>query len=161
MKKTSFIAALAALAVVLAGAASTAGASSDAGNQLAGTWSVVVNRPAGQPPLSSLQVFTSDGSVIEDANEASATRTASYGSWERIEGRLYAATARVFRFNLQTGAHTATMTISRTIRLSQDGQSFEHVARVTVADPAGNVLQSFMATGSGERMQVERIPEQP
>jgi len=61
--------------VVASAGASTA----DAGNQLAGTWTVTVNRSAPLPPLTSLQVFTSDGSVIEMANEWQATRTANYG----------------------------------------------------------------------------------
>jgi hypothetical protein len=46
-------------------------------------------------------------------------------------------------------------------RLSQNGQSFTAIARVTVFDPDGNVVGSFTATASGKRMQVERIPDQP
>jgi hypothetical protein len=149
-------------AAVGVGAVSSAGASSvDAGNQLAGTWVVTVNRPAPLPPLTSLQVFTSDGSVIENANEASASRTESYGSWERVSGRLYAASAVMFRFNPQTGAHVATMKINRNIRLSEDGQSLVHAARATTYDLAGNVVASFPVVATGERMQIEHIPDQP
>ena len=50
------------------------------GNQLAGTWRVTVNRPAPQPAITSLQVYTADGSVIEAANDGNA-RSAGYGSW--------------------------------------------------------------------------------
>jgi hypothetical protein len=147
--------------MVAAGAGSAGASGVSSGNQLAGTWVVTVNRPAPLPPLTSLQIFTGDGSVIEDANEASATRTASFGSWERIEGRLYAATAVMFRFDPQTGAHIATMKINRTIRLSEDGQSFAHAARVSVSDPAGNLLQSFPVLANGNRMPIERIPDVP
>ena len=151
-------------AVVSAGAiAAVADAETGAGggNKLAGTWQVAVNRPAPAPPLTSLQVFTGAGSVVENANEWPATRTESYGSWERIEGRLYAATTVFFRFNPQTGAYLGSQRISRTIRLAQDGQTFAHVARVNVLDPDGNVLASFIARATGERMGVERIPELP
>lgn len=164
-RKRSFVSAVvlvllsATLAVWVAG---SAGASSgDAGNQLAGTWSVTVNRPAPLPPLTSLQVFTSDGSVIEMANEWQATRTASYGSWERIEARLYASTMVFFRFDPQTGAHVATQKIDRTIQLSDDGQTFTHAGRATIFDPSGNVVASFPVAASGERMQVDRIEAQP
>jgi hypothetical protein len=133
----------------------------DAGNQIAGTWRVTVNRPAPQTPLISLQVFTSDGSVIENANEWPATRTESYGVWERIGGRLYANSTEFFRFNPQTGAQVGTMKINRTIRLSQDGQTMSVVARATLVDLSGNVVTSFLVRATGVRMQVERIPDLP
>jgi hypothetical protein len=161
-KKTlaSVIASAALMAVV--GTAASAGASvRDAGNQLAGTWVVTVNRPAPLPPLTSLQIFTSDGSVIEHANEAPASRTDSYGSWQRVDGRLYAATALMFRFNPQTGAQVGTMKINRNIRLSEDGQTFAHAGRATLYDLDGNVLTSFPVTASGVRLEIEQTPEQP
>ena len=161
--------AVAASAVTLAAVASgltiqaAAGAPSDvsAGNQLAGTWEVTVNRPAPLPPLRSLQVLTDDGGMVETSNEPPATRSEQYGTWERIQGRLYAVTGVHFRFNPQTGAYLGTNKINSTRRLSQDGQSFAAIARVTVFDPAGNVVGSFTAAASGRRMQVERIPDQP
>jgi hypothetical protein len=153
--------ALAAVTAVVGTAASAGASSGDAGNQLAGTWVVTVNRPAPAPPLTSLQIFTSDGSVIENANEAPASRTDSYGTWHRVEGRLYAASALILRFNPQTGAQVATVKINRNIRLSEDGQSFFHAGRATTYDLDGNVISSFPVTASGVRMQVESTPEQP
>jgi hypothetical protein len=164
MRNRKAVVALLATAAIAAGAVSTASgddSNGSAGNQLAGTWRVTVNRPAPLPPLTSLQIFTDDGSVIEDASEWSATRTPAFGSWERIEGRLYANTTVFFRFNPQTGALLGSQKISRTIRLSEDGQSVAIVARVSVLDPDGNVLATFPAAASGTRMPVERIPDQP
>lgn len=153
------------IAIVLVAAAAmtslTASASPGSANDLAGTWSVTVNRPAPLPPLNSLQVFTGDGSVIEMANEAQALRTTAYGSWERVDGRMYAATMVFFRFDPATGAHAATQKIDRSIRLSQDGQTFTHIGRASVYDPAGNLVTSFPVAASGRRMPVDRIPEQP
>jgi hypothetical protein len=150
--------AMAALAVATgSGLAGAAGESS--GNQLIGTWQVAVNRPAPLPPLQSLQVFTDEGSVIETANESG--RTAAFGSWEHINGRLYASTTVFFRFDPQTGAYLGTRKVNRTHELAQDGQSFSHVARVTTYDPNGNVLDAFVARATAVRMQVERIPDEP
>src|SRR5215217_3198998 len=106
-RKRSLLGAIALLFVFAAvGAVASAGASSgDAGNEIAGTWNVTLHRPAPLPPLVSLQVFTSDGSWIEAASEAPATRTPQFGSWERIDGRLYAASGTILRFDPATGAH--------------------------------------------------------
>jgi hypothetical protein len=46
-------------------------------------------------------------------------------------------------------------------RLAENGQSLTLVARVIVLDPDGNVLSTFGATASGERVQVEHIADQP
>lgn len=161
MIKKSLLSALALAAVLLAtGIFAGVGAGSDgAGNSIAGTWSVTVNRPAPLPPLTSLQVFTSDGSWIEMANEDPATRTSQFGSWERIDGRLYAASGVIFRY--AQGAHVATMKINRNMRLSQDGQSMTVAARATLYDLNGNVLQAFPVVASGVRLPVERIPDEP
>jgi hypothetical protein len=150
------VAAAAAIVAIASAGASTG----DAGNQLGGTWKVAVNRPAPLSPLSSLQVFTSEGSVIEAAND-SAARSASYGSWERIEGRLYASTGIFFRFDAQTGAWLGTQKIDRTIRLSEDGQTFAAIARATAYDTAGNVIASFRVPSTGQRLGVDRIPDVP
>lgn len=146
-------------AIVPAGTASNQGSS---GNQLAGTWIATVNRPAPLPPLTSLQVYTDDGSFIEIANDSSgAARSPQFGRWERIRERLYAGSGTFFRFDPQTGAHVGAIKINRTLRLSEDGQSFTTVARVLTLDLSGNVVSSFVSLASGVRMQVERIAEEP
>jgi hypothetical protein len=158
IRKMLAIAAAAAAAILAIG---SAGASADnSGNQLAGTWRVTVIRPAPLPPLASLQVFTRDGSVIEAAND-SAARSASYGSWERVDDRLYAATGVFFRFDPQTGAAIGTLKVDRNIRLAADGQTFTAAAVATAYDTAGNVVFSFKVPSTGERMGVDRIPDLP
>jgi hypothetical protein len=120
-----------------------------------------VNLPAPLPQLKSLQIFTDDGGVIESSNKPPATRSPLYGSWEHIEGRLYASTGVHFLFNPQTGAHLGRRKINRTIELAQDGRSFSAIARATTFDPNGSVLCAGIATSSGERMPVERISDRP
>jgi hypothetical protein len=132
-----------------------------AGNKLVGTWQVTVSRSAPLPPLRSLQVFARGGSAIETSNESPATRSPLYSSWERIEGRLYAATGLHFLFNAQSGEFVGTRKINRSIELARDGQSFSLIGRATTFDPDGNVLATLMVRATGERMQVERIPDLP
>jgi hypothetical protein len=161
-KRTFVVAAATAVVMALVGGLASAGAGAgDSGNDVAGTWKFTINRPAPLPPLTSLQIYMSDGSWIETSNEPPATRSSQYGSWERIEGRLYASTGVIIRFDPQTGAQVGSMKINRTMRLSQDGQSMAVVARATTYDLQGNVIASFPVVASGERLQVERIPDEP
>lgn len=160
-RKRAFVAAAAsAVVMALVGGVASAGAD-NSGNDLPGTWRFTINRPAPLPPLTSLQIYMSDGSWIETSNEPPATRSSQYGSWERIDGRLYASTGVILRFDPQTGAQIGSMKINRTMRLSQDGQSMAVVARATTYDLQGNVVASFPVVASGERLQVERIPDEP
>lgn len=156
--KRKLIAALAsgiAAVAVAVGAIGTAGATSNhSGNQLAGTWSVTLNRPAPLPPLASLQVYTRPGSMVESGND-SASRSPQYGSWRRVAGRKYAATGVFFRFDPQTGAFVGKAKINRTIKLSNGGRSFTFRGRATVYDANGNVVANFPVSGSGQRLQVE------
>jgi hypothetical protein len=169
MTRKTVIATLALVALVIvvaAGAAivpaGTASNQQSSGNRLAGTWVATVNLPAPAPPLRSLHVYTDDGSFVESGSDSSgAMRSPQYGTWEHIGGRLYAGSGTFFRFNPQTGAHVGSMKINRTLRLSEDGQSFTAVGRVLTLDLSGNVVGSFIALSSGVRMQVERIAEEP
>ncbi len=129
-------------------------------NTLTGTWNVTVNRPAPLPPLKSVQVFTSGGALIEMANESQAGRTAQYGAWERIDGRLYAATALFYRFDAQ-GNFVGTTKINKTIELGNDGNTFQHIARVGVYDANDKLVQSVVGRASGVRMPIERISDMP
>jgi hypothetical protein len=152
--------ALLALATLAVGTIVTSGAAGtrDSGNQLAGTWEVRVNRPAPLPPVLSLQAYTQAGNVIESGNDGSANRSPSYGVWERIGGRLYAASVKFFRFDPQSGAWLGVMKIQRTIQLSEDGQSWTAVGRATQYDVNGNVLLVVPVTATAERMPLEPLP---
>jgi hypothetical protein len=129
-------------------------------NTLTGTWTVTVDRPAPLAPLKSVQVFTSGGTMIEMANEPQAGRTAQYGVWERIEGRLYAATGTFYRFDAK-GNFVGTTKINRTIELGPDGNTFQHIARVGIYDASDHLTSSVVAKASGVRMTIERISDAP
>ena len=87
--------------------------------------------------------------------------TEAYGSWERIDGRLYANTTVFFRFNPQTGAYLGTQKISRTIQLAPDSRTFAVVARVTVLDASGNVLANLSRDGGGGAHAGRADPDLP
>jgi len=151
------------LAAVTAIAPDGSASSNDAhGNKLAGTWIVKIARPAPLPPITAHQIYTKNGSFTSFGSDLSgAGRSPEMGSWERVEGRLYASSGASFRFDPQTGALLGSTRINRTLRLSQDGQTFQVVGRVSIIDLGGNVVASFLVTASGERMQVERIADVP
>jgi hypothetical protein len=162
------IATLAVVAAVIGIAAGTATGSSSSShaNELAGTWIVTIPRPAPLRPITVYQAWSSDGTYLSYSGngtlgDSPAGRSHEFGSWERIEGRLYASSGSFLRFDTQTGAHIGSTRIDRTIRLSDDGESFAAVARVRFLDLDGNVISTVLARTSGERMQIERIPEEP
>jgi hypothetical protein len=157
-RKRKLIVALAAgvaAVAVAVGAIGTADATSGgSGNRLAGTWSVTLDRPAPLPPLTSLQVYTRPGSMVESANDT-ASRSPQYGSWKRVAGRKYAVTGVFFRFDPQSGAFVGRAKINRTIRVSDDGKSFTFTGRAMVFDANGNVVANVPVSGSGQRLRVE------
>jgi hypothetical protein len=166
MKKARTVLALAALivltALVAVGVTATTGIAGtpSKSDQLTGTWNVSLERPAPLPPLKSLQVFTNSGAMIEMANESQASRTAQYGAWERIHGRLYAASGIIYRFDPK-GNFVGTAKVNRTIELGPDGNTFKHIARVSVYDASDHLVTSFVARASGVRMPIERISDVP
>jgi predicted small secreted protein len=139
------------------------------GNSIEGSWIVTVTR-VNPPPnvprmLKALMTFGSGGGMTEasnTSNTATTLRGPAHGVWERIDGRLYATTMLFFRFNPQTGALLGTQKVNRTMRLSQDGQTFEAVSLATQYEPDGVLtVGGLRATETGERIDVERIPDQP
>ena len=106
-------------------------------------------------------VFNRGGTAVETSSEPPGTRSAMLSTWKHLGGRLYAATGEHFLFNPQTGALQGTRKINRTIEVAPDGQSYATVARVTTFDPQGNVVATFVARASAQRMQLEPIPDLP
>ena len=151
--------------MVAVGAAITPSGKASSGhaspNRLVGTWVQIVNRPAPLPALRSIQVVNRGGTAVETSNEPPGTRSPMLSTWKHLSGRLYAATGSHFIFNPQTGEFQGTRKINRTIEVAPDGQSYATVARVTTFDPLGNVVATFTARASAERMQLEPIPDRP
>jgi hypothetical protein len=165
-KKVIAILAVVAAVIGIAAGTATGSSSSSHANELAGTWIVTIPRPAPLRPITVYQAWSSDGTYLSYSGngtlgDSPAGRSNEFGTWERVEGRLYASSGSFLRFDTQTGAHIGSTRIDRTIRLSDDGESFAAVARVRFLDLDGNVISTVLARTSGERMQIERIPEEP
>ena len=65
-----------------------------------------------------------------------------------------------FRYS-PTGAYLGTQKVSGNRLVSPDGETYTAVAVFEARDPAGNIVGSGRATAVGQRMHVERIPDQP
>jgi hypothetical protein len=154
-----------ALTIMVAAGAAIAPASTASNTHarptLVGTWTATINLPAPAPPLRSMTVYHVGGTAVETSSEPPGTRSQMFSTWKRIGGRLYAATGRHFVFNPTTGAFEGTRKINRTIELAADGESLKSVARVTTLDPQDNVVATFTARTSAQRMQLEPIPDLP
>jgi hypothetical protein len=166
--RKSVIATLAVVAALLGIAAGTAtGSSSNShANQLAGTWVVTIPRPAPLRPIIVYQHWNADGTYLSYSGngtlgDSPAGRSNEFGSWERVAGRLYASTGSYLRYDTQTGAHIGSTQIDRNLRLSDDGESFAAVGRVRFLDLDGNVLSTVVVRTGAERMQIERIADEP
>ena len=158
----AFVVAALAAAIAVGGMSAAAGTTTQSHrNTLVGTWQQTVALPAPAPPLHSMAVFAPGGGWVESSSEDPRSRSSNYGSWERVHGRLYATTAVHFLFNPQTGAFLGKRKIDSTREVSEDGQSYRAVSRVTTFDTNGNVLGTFTARANGERMHVDRIPDLP
>lgn len=137
------------------------------GNSVEGSWMITVTRvnpPPGVPAtFKSLMTFAAGGGLVETSSTAGSTRRSpAHGAWERISGRLYATTMVFFRSDPVTGAFVGTQKVNRTMRLSQDGQTFEAVSLAAQYDVNGVLtLGGLRATETGERIDVERIADQP
>jgi len=136
------------------------------GNSVEGSWIVTVTRlnpPPNVPStFKSLMTFDAGGGQTDTSNTGTTLRGPAHGVWERIDGRSYATTMLFFRFNPQTGAFLGTQKVNRTMRLSQNGQMFAAVSLAAQYDPAGVlILGGLRATETGERIDVEQIPDQP
>jgi hypothetical protein len=149
----------------IAAGTATGSSSNSHANQLAGTWVVTIQR-APLPPIIVYQAWNSDGTYLSYSGngtlgDSPAGRSNEFGTWERVDGRLYASSGSFLRYNTQTGAHIGYTRIDRNIRLSDDGESVAVVGRVRVLDLDGNVIATAVVHTTGERMQIERIPDEP
>jgi hypothetical protein len=160
--RRSIIAALGAVVLTLAvsGAAATASAGGDSkANQLVGSWELTVNRGPQLPPVKGMTTYTRGHSLIGTANAT--VRGPAHGTWEHVNGRLYADTHVFFRFDA-TGAFVGSQRIKETVRLAPDGDSYTAVAISDLLDPNGNLtVGGLRATITATRIKVERIPDEP
>lgn len=141
--------------MVLGGAmlSGTAGAQTDAGRQLAGTWSVVVDpdpTPAGdQAPFVSTIAYTATGSVIESTSRGPSS--AGLGTWGRLGAGEFSSTVEKYRFD-GAGNYIGRTRISEVQTLAQDGESYAGRATTQILNPGGGVVATFTSTVTATRL---------
>jgi hypothetical protein len=134
---------------------------SQGANPIIGSWELTVNRGPQLPPVKGLTTYTRGHSVIGTANLL-LNRGPSHGTWEHLNGRLYADTHVFFRFDPTTGTFLGTQRVNETARLAPDGDSYTAVAISNLFDPDGNlVVGGLRATVTATRIHIDRIPDQP
>jgi hypothetical protein len=147
------------LAGMMIGAASIPGAGLGVGmvqaqgQQLEGAWIVTVTAP-GQPPVTALHTYTSDGGVI--VSSPIMQRSVGHGTWVRTGNREFGRTWVQLRFD-EKGAFTGTVKVRSIIRLNE---SLDEWVGVTVTsevfDATGKQVSSTTgATDRGKRIRVE------
>jgi hypothetical protein len=161
ISKTSLAAILVvgAVALTAAGAISASPGDDSAANQLIGSWELTVNRGPALPPVKAMTTYTREHSLIGTANTT--VRGPAHGTWEHLNGRLYADTHIFYRFD-PSGTFLGSQKVKETLRLAADGDSYTSVAISDQFDPNGNLTASGLrATITATRINVERIPDEP
>lgn len=167
MKKLALLSCSAAIAIVLmAGSAVAAGSRPEWRSPMApivGAWQVEVTVrfdaqdcttspevPFGPNPFPSLNTFHVGGTMSETGSRsAPSARSPGHGVWERTGRWTYDARYTFQGFDAN-GFLATNMDIRSSITLAADGDSFEGVSRLLLADISGNVMP-FCATLTGVR----------
>lgn len=151
MTKTMFRA-LAAIAIAFSGSQTLLMAQGP--HSLEGTWDVnvtVVNCQSGAliRTVSSLQMFSHDGSFTETANTF--LRGSSLGKWDHAYGNVFTATYWFFRYNADGTFKSIAEGLNKE-ELSGDGTHFTASGTVTDYDATGNVLSVGCVTQAAKRL---------
>jgi hypothetical protein len=135
------------------------------GQQLDGTWLTMATLDSAPPgvPLTfmTLNTFMPDGAFIEAGRPPSPMRSAiGHGQWVRAGDRLFTATFTFLTFDPR-GVQTGIQQITRSIRLSEDLQTFRAVSRNEQFDLEGNRVFSGGATETARRLPINDPPPAP
>jgi len=121
---------------------------------LEGTWLLDLRRagqPAGQPPVSKLITFHTDGTVVD----AGSNLGSALGLWVRVGDRKFLQTMFSLTFN-ESGVLTTIAKVRINVQLSLDGMTLKGTTEVAVLDPNGKVMATIPGgTYSGVRLSPE------
>jgi hypothetical protein len=130
-------------------------ASAQAAPRLEGAWKVsvtVLDCATGDVIRTprALNLFGRDGSVTETADNA--LRGPSVGQWRHLQANNYTSTFWFFRRN-PDGTFAATVKVTRTIELGDDGNHFVSTGTVEDFNADGVMISSACATETAERLE--------
>ena len=127
--------------------------------RLEGVWDsqvTIVNPQTGATlrTVRALDLFIAGGSFTDTNNApvAPLTRGSSFGRWEYLGGKRYAATIRNFRFN-PDGTFAGTQRVTQAITLDPGAQGFTATLAIEVLDPSNNVTQTLAGSVVAARVE--------
>jgi hypothetical protein len=146
------------LAIMFAVAAAQVSLSADEEqerNGIEGVWDVAVTIrqcDSGTPVVAihAMNMFIQGGTLTETSN--SPLRSSSLGTWRRISRHGYTAVFRFFTFNAD-GSFAGRNKITRTIKLSADGNRFSANAVFEDLDIDDHLVASGCATETAQRLE--------
>ncbi|HJQ23372.1 MAG TPA: hypothetical protein VKA60_05610 [Blastocatellia bacterium] len=132
---------------------------------LVGSWLVTVSIPGNDPPFDSfkaLWALTGDGLLVASAQGDVAptpfpSNSTAYGAWAETGRRQFAATFRSILYDAVTGENMGQFKLQQAITLSDSGDEWSGPFKLTVTDPAGNVIAVVSGTQQATRIIVEPL----
>jgi len=123
--------------------------------RIEGVWDVAVTIrqcDSGIPVVAihAMNMFIQGGTLTETSNDV--LRSSSLGTWRRVSRLGYTAVFRFFTFNAD-GSFAGRNKITRTIKLSADGNRFSANAVFEVLDVNDNLVVNGCATETARRLE--------
>lgn len=136
---------------------------SPATQQLDGSWLTIGFPAAGAPPsvlpAAGLETYLPGGAMLSSSSRT-LFRTAGHGQWIRTGDRRFTATYVYFTFDA-TGKFTETDRVTENILLNEKGDEYAQVAMIQIYDADGNLAATRSVTGTGKRMTIGDLVDQP
>jgi hypothetical protein len=131
--------------------------------QLEGSWITIGFPAAGAPPsvlaTTGLATYFAGGALLK-SDSRTLLRSTGHGQWIRTGDRRFTATHLYFGFDA-TGKFTDTNKITENILLNEKGDEYVQVAIIQVYDGDGNLTATRTVTGTGKRMMIGDLADQP
>jgi hypothetical protein len=157
------VAIMASLTVATSGTVAHGGTSTDTNRKspLVGVWQVLrhgVDCDSGQqlgPDFPVIMTFHGDGTMtaVGNAPGGGPFDTNEYGTWQRQAGeQIYSFRDLSYGYD-ETGTFASSGTISATVTLAADRNTFSYSATIQIFDANGNLLFTFCGAATGTRFQ--------
>lgn len=121
---------------------------------LTGNWMVTVTPVTSPPGLApaflTLVTYFADGNLLQESS-GNTIRTTGRGNWERTGHQQFTQSFIFFRFDAAR-TYLGTRVVTSTIRLSEDGRSYQADSVGQNFDTSGNLLSTSQVTEVGQRL---------
>jgi hypothetical protein len=152
-----------AIALVIAGLTGARADVNPSTQQLDGSWMTVGFPALGAPPsvlpAAGMETYFPGGSMLSSGSRT-LFRSTGHGQWIRTGDRRFTATFVYFVFD-PSGKFTETDRITENILLNEKGDEYTQTAVIQMYDADGNLTATRSITGTGKRMTIGDLSEQP